>query len=76
MQKIILFIHRRLYFELNNEIIESSLGSLCEQEVNWVCNKSNTTGATCGAGTAYPSGAPEFTHCFSRVRVAQSLVSV
>jgi len=38
------------------------------------CNKSNTTGATCGAGTAYPSGAPEFTHGFSVVRVARSLV--
>jgi hypothetical protein len=23
--------------------------------------KRNTTGATCGAGTAYPSGGPEFT---------------
>ena len=38
------------------------------------CNKSNTTGATCGAGTAHPSGAPEFTHGFSAVRVARSLV--
>jgi hypothetical protein len=26
-----------------------------------VCNKSSKTGATNGAGTAYPSGAPEFT---------------
>jgi hypothetical protein len=34
----------------------------------------NTTGATSGAGTAYPSGASEFTPCFSGVRVAQSLV--
>jgi hypothetical protein len=25
-----------------------------------VCNKSNTMGATCGAGTEHPSGAPEF----------------
>ena len=25
-----------------------------------VCNKSNTTGATCRAGTTYPSEAPEF----------------
>ena len=25
-----------------------------------VCNQINTTGVTCGAGTAYPSGAPEF----------------
>ena len=26
-----------------------------------VCNKSNTTAVTSGAGTAYPSRAPEFT---------------
>jgi hypothetical protein len=39
-----------------------------------VCNKINTTGATSGAGTAYPSGAPEFTPCFSGVRVTRSLV--
>jgi hypothetical protein len=24
----------------------------------WICNKSNSTGATCGAGTIYPSGVP------------------
>jgi len=41
---------------------------------HWVCNKSNTTGVTSGAGTAYLSGAPEFTPGFSGVRVAQSLV--
>ena len=29
-----------------------------------VCNQINTTGATRGAGTAYPSGAPEFTSGF------------
>ena len=29
-----------------------------------VCNKSNTTGATCGEGTAYPSGAPTFLRGF------------
>jgi hypothetical protein len=34
----------------------------------------NTTGATCGVGTAYLSGVPEFTSGFSGVRVAQSLV--
>ena len=28
------------------------------------CNKSNMTGATNGAGTAYPFGAPEFTPGF------------
>ena len=32
------------------------------------------TGVTCGAGTAYPSGAPEFTLVFSAVRVTRSLV--
>ena len=26
--------------------------------------KSNTTGATCGAGSAYPSGAPDITPSF------------
>ena len=39
-----------------------------------VCDKSNTTGATCGAGTAYPSGAPDFTPGFSGACVTQSLV--
>jgi hypothetical protein len=29
-----------------------------------MCNQTNTTGATSGAGTAYPSGAPEFTPGF------------
>jgi hypothetical protein len=29
-----------------------------------VCNHINTTGATSGAGTAYPSGASEFTPSF------------
>jgi hypothetical protein len=29
-----------------------------------VCNYINTTGATSGAGTAYPSGVPEFTPDF------------
>ena len=27
---------------------------------HWVCNQINITGVTSGAGTAYPSGAPEF----------------
>jgi len=35
---------------------------------------SNTTGVTSGAGTAYPSGAPEFTPIFSGVPVPLSLV--
>ena len=37
-------------------------------------NQSNTKGVTSGAGTAYPSGTPEFTPVFSGVRVPQSLV--
>ena len=32
------------------------------------------TGATSGAGTAYPSGAPEFTPVFSGILVTRSLV--
>jgi hypothetical protein len=31
---------------------------------HWVCNKSNTTSDTSGAGTAYPSGVPDFTPGF------------
>jgi hypothetical protein len=41
---------------------------------HWVCNSINTTGATSGAGTVYPSGAPEFTPVCSGVRVTRSLV--
>ena len=41
---------------------------------NRVFNKSNTTGVTCGWGSPYPSGAPEFTPAFSGVRVTRSLV--
>ena len=37
-----------------------------------VCNTINTTGTTSGAGTAYPSGTPEFTP--GGVRVTRSLV--
>ena len=33
-------------------------------EIILVCNKSNTTGSTCGAGTTYPSKISEFTHGF------------
>ena len=39
-----------------------------------VCNKSDTTGVTCGAWPVHPSGAPEFTPVFSWVRVAESVV--
>ena len=38
-----------------------------------VCNRSTTKGATCGAGTAFPSGAPQFTG-FSGLLVARFLV--
>ena len=41
-----------------------------------IFNKINTTGSASGKRSAYPSGAPEFTSCFSvRFRVLQSLVS-
>ena len=39
-----------------------------------VCNKSNTTGATNGAGTVYPSGARSSSPVFSGIRVTRSLV--
>ena len=39
-----------------------------------VCNYINTTGATSGTGTAYPSGVPEFITGCSWVRVTRSLV--
>ena len=39
-----------------------------------VCNKSNTAGATSRAGTAYPSGAPEYTPGFSGIRATKFLV--
>ena len=38
------------------------------------CKKSNTTDATCGVWTVYPSGAPDFIPNFSGVRVARSIV--
>jgi hypothetical protein len=38
-----------------------------------VCNKCNTRCPTCGGGTVYLSGAPEFTPVFGGVRVARSL---
>ena len=31
---------------------------------HWFCSNRNTTGVLCGAGTAYPSTAPEFTPGF------------
>jgi hypothetical protein len=45
------------YFN-NNPLLSSFMAyHLC-------CNKNNMMLATCGAGTAYLSGAPEFTTCF------------
>ena len=35
-----------------------------QSETFLICNKSNTTGVTFEAGTAYPSGAPAFTPGF------------
>jgi hypothetical protein len=42
----------------------------------WVCNRINTTCTTGRAGTAYPSGAPEFTLGFSGVSVTWSSVLI
>ena len=39
-----------------------------------ICNKGNSTGATCSAWTTYPSEAPEFTPSFSVVHVGRCLV--
>ena len=41
---------------------------------HWVCNKSNTTGATSGAGTATLPEHMRSHSVFSGVRVARSLV--
>jgi hypothetical protein len=40
----------------------------------WQIHIRYTTGVTSGAGTTYPSGAPEFTPVFSGVHVTRSLV--
>jgi hypothetical protein len=40
---------------------------------HWVWNKISTTGATTGAGTAYPYDVPKFSPAFSGIRVALSL---
>jgi hypothetical protein len=39
-----------------------------------VCNKSNTTDATAGTGTAHPSGSSKSTPVLSEVCIARSLV--
>jgi hypothetical protein len=41
---------------------------------HWICNKCITTGASSGAGIAYPCSKYEYTPVSSEVRVAQSLV--
>jgi hypothetical protein len=41
-----------------------------------VHSKSNSTDATYGAGTAHPSGAPEFCTCLSGVRVVHVVICV
>ena len=43
---------------------------------HWGCNKSNTTGATRGAGTAYTSGTPMFTSDFSGLMLLNLQFSV
>jgi hypothetical protein len=43
-------------------------------QIMFVSFNSNTTGVTSGAGTANPSGAPEFISGFRGVHVARSLV--
>jgi hypothetical protein len=47
-----------------------------QSETFLICNKSNTTGVTFEAGTAYPSGAPAFTPDFSEIHFAQSFYVV
>ena len=43
------------------------------RELSQGCNKSNTTDATAGTGTAYPSGSSELTQVLSEVPIARSL---
>ena len=51
---------------------------LCPTQLQYhmmfVSFKSNTMGVTCWTGTANPSGAPEFTICFSGILFARFLV--
>ena len=78
-------LHRLYIHRLQTDILPLStlLCSICRKHFPFLssfmtyhrgCNKINTTCATTGAGTAYPSGAPEFTTDFSGVRVTRSLV--
>ena len=41
--------------------------SITDKRNHFGCNKSNTTGFTCGAGTTYPSEVSEFTPVFRSV---------
>jgi hypothetical protein len=41
---------------------------------HWVCNVSNTTSVTSGAGTAYPSETSKITPVFRGVRFPRSLI--
>ena len=54
----------------------STLSSNVAFQTDWLpgFGMSNTTDATCGAGSAYLSGAPEITPSFGGVRVVYSLV--
>ena len=67
-----------LYSNKTNYLVVSYLVNVTflgeKNIIHWACNKSNTTGATSGVGTDYPSGAPEFTPGFQWVHVARSLV--
>jgi hypothetical protein len=60
---------------ISNFFIDWCLTS-SEQYFGYIHDKKkfNTTGATSGARTAYPSGAPEFTQVSTGVRVTRSLV--
>jgi len=58
----------------NKEVIMYNYVRIIIKCKNWLNNKSSTTGATSGAGTAYLSGTHEFTPGFSGVSVIQSLV--
>jgi hypothetical protein len=62
-------------FVLNRPTLSISMcRSRYEVQLSVSCNQINTTGATSGAGTAYPSGAPALTPVFSGVRVTRILV--
>jgi len=51
-----------LQFNSYIDIVSSHIKFIIAMFTPLVCNKNNTTGTTCGAGTAYFSEAPDFTH--------------